>query len=225
MGYTEGKPLVAVTSPPYSDAQKRDRSKDASWPIVSAYDGRDKNISIGYQGIPDNIGNLPDKPLAAITSPPYQDTLKGGGGPNYYEFLQQAKGLSPDGWKKAEREWQRNHQDNMARYSQDDKNIGNLKDAELIGVTSPPFLEANTGGGINKKGYRGKHMRGQGRNQPDKVGERCGYSKDAQGVAEGQIGNLKDDALAGITSPPYESCDQAFHDESALKYIKGGIFT
>ena len=250
---------VGITSPPYGmDVKFRsgiDWEKAGRPDRLTPSDTR-RNVQgcnpEGYGPDKNNIGNLPDTPMAGITSPPYADTnittktnfhgidhkgclakdmrregyagivspphgdsLKGGGGPNYYEFLQRAKGLSPEEWKMAEREWQRNHRENMARYSQDDKNIGNLKDVELIGITSPPFLEAQTGGGIAKNGYRGKHMKGQGRNQPDKMGERCGYCRDVHENTEGQIGNYKDEKLAGITSPPYEK-SVPFHDKEFM---------
>jgi hypothetical protein len=276
---------AAVVSPPYGSSEITTQGSFKSR-FNDSPPARDVHRSgKGYSpGNPDNIGNLPDRPLAAVFSPPHADTLKGGGGPNYYEFLQQAKGLPPEEWKKAEREWQRNRAENMARYSQngqnignlkdaplagitsppyadclnekknttsnlsreerlrtaghdpkefmggtarnrqledgmryssDPSNVGNLKDAPLVGITSPPFFEAQTGGGIAKNEYRGKNMRGQGRNQPDKMGERCGYSKEFHGSAEGQIGNLKDSALVGVTSPPYER-GVAFHDKEFM---------
>lgn len=63
---------------------------------------------------------------------------------------------------------------------------------ELTGITSPPYSEAQTGGGIAIEGYRGKHISEQGKNQPDKVGDRCGYMKARHGSNPANIGNLPD---------------------------------
>ena len=90
----------------------------------------------------------------------------------------------------------------MARqYSSNPKNIGNLPD-RIVGITSPPYLEAQSGGGIAKEGYRGKHIKEMGKNQPYKVGEHCGYMKDAHGKSPDNIANLPD-KVVGIISPPY----------------------
>lgn len=80
----------------------------------------------------------------------------------------------------------------MEIYSLDPRNIGNLPDKPLAAIVSPPYCEAQTGGGIAIQGYRGPHIHEMGKNQPDKVGERCGYKKDMQGASEGQIGNFPD---------------------------------
>ena len=77
-----------------------------------------------------------------------------------------------------------------------------LHEKGLIGISSPPYSQAQTGGGIARVGYRGKHIDKQGKNQPDKVGDRCGYTKNMQGETEGQIANLPD-FLVAVTSPPY----------------------
>lgn len=64
-------------------------------------------------------------------------------------------------------------------------------------VSSPPFLQAKGGGGINVKGY------GDG---SDKVGERT-YNRKMVGTSPAQIGNLpdpKNDIDAVLSSPPYQ---------------------
>lgn len=78
-GSTEGQigglkdiPLKAITSPPYGDAEKRDRSKEASNKKEKDYPRGDHNISAGYQGSDSNIGKLDDKPLKSVMSPPYE---------------------------------------------------------------------------------------------------------------------------------------------------------
>lgn len=92
----------------------------------------------------------------------------------------------------------------METYSLDPRNIGNLPDKPLAAIISPPYAEAQQGGGIAIKGYRGTHMHEQGKNQPDKVGERCGYMKEVHGNDPANIGNLKDVPLVAVVSPPYQ---------------------
>jgi len=71
------KGLVSMTSPPYGDTEKRDRSIEPSnkrEENLQLYRG-DRNISAGYQAAePNNIGNLPDKPIISVMSPPYEDS-------------------------------------------------------------------------------------------------------------------------------------------------------
>ncbi len=62
----------------------------------------------------------------------------------------------------------------------------------LIGIISPPYAEAQMGNGIAIKGYRGKHIHEMGKNQPNKVGDRCGYMKARHGSNPENIGNLPD---------------------------------
>ena len=67
-------------------------------------------------------------------------------------------------------------------------------------VTSPPYAEAQSGGGIAKKGYQGsKHS------PTDLVGKRS-YMPENIGDSENQIGNLPYGQIDSIvTSPPYEA--------------------
>lgn len=74
----------------------------------------------------------------------------------------------------------------------------------LVSIFSPPYCEAQQGGGIAIQGYRGPHIHEMGKNQPDKVGERCGYMKEVHGNDPANIGNLKDIPLVAVVSPPYQ---------------------
>lgn len=175
-----------------------------------------------YSLDPRNIGNLKDAPLVAIVSPPYQDTAMPSGCPAHIRKL-----AREGDWDKAI-ELERNAEAGQAKkgnkyavstdetirkkiemalerergnYSENSDNIGNLKDIPLVGIMSPPFLEAQTGGGIALKGYEGRFYFDQG--NPQRVGQRCSYRKDLLGKSEGQIGDLPDKLLVGITSPPY----------------------
>jgi len=117
---------------------------------------------------------LKERELIAITSPPYAHPAKG----EDISAEESQKGGSmgqslrqPDG------------------YSKNLKNIGNLPDKSLVCITSPPYSQAQSGSGIAK-------IDKQGKNQPDKVGEKGG--------TPGQISNLPDKNLIAITSPPLE---------------------
>ena len=84
-----------------------------------------------------------------------------------------------------------------AKERRDTKNVGG---GERDGVvTSPPFFETQSGGGISKKGYRNEKMR---KGVYDKVATR-GYTPEKFG--EGNISVMKEGNLDGvISSPPYE---------------------
>ena len=101
--------------------------------------------------------------------------------------------------------------------------IGTLKAGNLDAVcTSPPYGEAQTGGGIAVNGYVGEHLHKQGKNQPDKVGPRCGYMKDVHGRNPSNIGNLKMDGV--VTSPPWET-QNACNDKNyaVVRKNRGGV--
>jgi len=87
-----------------------------------------------------------------------------------------------------------------------------------ITITSPPYAEAPTGGGIMKAGYVPQSESGKKRwpdgCPPDMMSERT-YTPDSHGQTPGQIGNLKDVPLKVITSPPY--------GEAINANTKGGI--
>lgn len=92
----------------------------------------------------------------------------------------------------------------MENYSLDPRNIGNLPDKPLVAIVSPPYGEAQQGGGIAIEGYNGPHIHEMGKNQPGKVGRACGYMKEFHGSDSAQIGNMKDVPLVAVVSPPYQ---------------------
>ena len=92
----------------------------------------------------------------------------------------------------------------METYSLDPRNIGNLPDKPLVAIFSPPYAEAQQGGGIAIKGYNGPHIHEMGKNQPGKVGRACGYMKEFHGSDSAQIGNMKNVPLVAVVSPPYQ---------------------
>lgn len=185
-----------------------------------------EKIMENYSMDPRNIGNLPDVPLAGIISPPYQDTAMPSGCPAHIRKLAREgdwdKAIELERKVEAENVKKGNKyavstdetirkkiemalEREMGNYSENPDNIGNLKDIPLVGIMSPPYSEAQQGGGIAINGYRGIHMHEMGKNQPDKVGQRCGYMKEVHGNDPANIGNLPDKQLVGITSPPYEA--------------------
>ena len=95
-------------------------------------------------------------------------------------------------------------------------NISNLPYGEIDKcIFSPPFAEAQSGGGIAKHGYQGnKHS------PTDLVGKRS-YTPENIGNSEGQIGNLPYGQIDKIvTSPPYENQGQGqgkeYHPEKMV---------
>ena len=90
---------------------------------------------------------------------------------------------------------------NFCRKNKGNKGMGQgyRKQVDSI-VTSPPYAEAQSGGGIAVNGYHGdKHS------PTDLVGKRS-YTPGNQGKSDGQISNLPYGSIDSvITSPPYES--------------------
>lgn len=112
IGNLPDRPIISVTSPPYADIEKRDRSiepSNESEENLQLYRG-DRNISAGYQAAePNNIGNLPDKPIISFMSPPYEDS----------KIRDVKKGVG-DAWEK---EGYAAH-DNIAGYGKTEGQIG-----------------------------------------------------------------------------------------------------
>jgi len=134
-------------------------------------------------------GLLADK---IITSPPYAET--GASGKSRSPFWER---LADD--PTSARYGREKHPSVGEGYSADPNNIGNLPYGQIDEIiTSPPFGEAQTGGGIAQKGYQvSKHS------PTDLVGKRS-YMPNIHGEAEGQIGNLKYGEIDKIiSSPPF----------------------
>lgn len=98
-------------------------------------------------------------------------------------------------------------------YSDSPNNIGNLKHAngEVDAViTSPPFGEANRGGGIAKRGYQGKH------GKDEKLHQRHDrpLSEDPKNISNVPFEKNID---AVLTSPPFSEAEH--HYEHGLKTL------
>lgn len=116
--------LVALTSPPYLDSDNRGNSfNNRANPNLKRqkWDDWEK----GYSDNPANIGNLPDKPLVAVTSPPYGIDMKTEGGIDW------AKANRPDSRievnPKTGKAYTRHnvYGVNTGGYGPDENNIGN----------------------------------------------------------------------------------------------------
>ena len=182
------------------------------------YLGKEKRESgFEYSEDPENIGNLPQGNIdKIISSPPYSgvmDTQRHtdsgicGRDPKMVKMRYVDKIVtSPpysqirmDGGGK-DRAGMRPYTDEPANTWQtqrDQKNIGNLKHGNIDKIiTSPPFGQAQSGGGIAKKGYTGpKHT-------PHDIGSRS-YMPENTGENKNNISNLPYVSKI-ITSPPYE---------------------
>lgn len=164
--------LVALTSPPYVEqavSLGNRKDKSASW-IRNTTGQKHQN----YGQTEGQIGNLPDKPLIGITSPPYAGGLGHGGTPTDLD-----KKNHLEGWVKDQ-------------YGNTKGQIENLPDKPLIGITSPPW--AVQSGGLKGTGFDDKALLDR---------HKGGIAK-GLGQTEGQIQNLPDRPLVSITSPPYE---------------------
>jgi hypothetical protein len=223
--------LVGVVSPPYfSQTAYQDKEFISSIAEDKSQRYKDGRLK-GHYGSPEairryaekimesystderNIGNLPDRPLVAIVSPPYQDTAMPSGCPSHIRKL-----AKEGNWEKAIELERKVEAENVRKgnkygistdetiikkiemalemekgnYSENPGNIGNLKDTPITGIISPPYGEAQQGSGIAVDGYNGPHIHEMGKNQPGKVGRTCGYMKNYHGSDSAQIANFKD---------------------------------
>ena len=172
-----------------------------------------EKIMENYSLDPRNIGNLPDAPLAGIISPPYQDTAMPSGCPahirklalegNWDKAIEIERNVEAENVKKGNKyavstdetirkKIEMALEREKGNYSENPDNIGNLKDVPLVGVMSPPYSQAQQGGGIAINGYNGPHIHEMGKNQPGKVGRACGYMKEFHGSDPVNIGNFPD---------------------------------
>ena len=125
--------LKSVMSPPYGSS-KIVSGKQTVWSERLDPHGRDIYGITGGQ-----IGNLPDRPLKAVTSPPYLDgySIREGGQVNK-EYVEKRK-------EKLREQGRDELADSLKvqEYgSRNPDNIGNLKDVPLKAVMSPPYDNA-----------------------------------------------------------------------------------
>lgn len=113
-------------------------------------------------------------------------------------------------------------------YGNTDGNLANFAEGDFhSSISSPPFGEALTGGGIAKKGYQNDQLRKGSEETPfDLVGKRS-YMPSNQGETPGQLASMPaDDFKAAVSSPPYErslATDLLDKDERIETARKNGI--
>ena len=182
-GYLNSKrPYDAViTSPPYAiDPKNVCHTKEGK--TLEDYDKKrgfkpTVHPRVGYSPNKQNIGNLPMKVDAIITSPPYSEALseRAGGGSKKNVL---GVGIVSDGKKQA--------QGAPIPYSEREENISNLKHGEISAIiTSPPYGNRMSDAEV-KDG------------DPQRASYALAGAKD-----EKNIGRLEIDAI--VTSPPYEA--------------------
>lgn len=122
---------------------------------------------------------------AAVFSPPYgSDTVHGRGTFDTAKFANPAKvGRTSFAFHSA--------------YGDAPGQIGHMPEGRA-GLVSPPYMEGQTGGGVARDGYTGKHER-----DPRPMADRMGYSADR---------------LAGVVSPPYPT---GGHHASQVESVGG----
>lgn len=148
------KPLKVITSPPYGEAMASEKcgidfsKSKPDYPGRQMHEGRikqhkDRSDNMNYGEDADNIGNLPDRPLKSVMSPPYAN---------------EAKGLSQEEYDKKQviiNEGRKKRGDikggigrsgalgtsilNPDGYGSAAGQIGSLPDKPLKTVTSPPY--------------------------------------------------------------------------------------
>lgn len=185
------KGLIGVTSPPYSDTTLTSSSNFYSRHQKNRPKAK-KNPQEGYSPDPNNIGNLPDKPVA-VTSPPYGTMMSKPGGYHAEKMKGGMKQRKRDDWE----------------YSKSQQNIGNLKDRP-VALLSPPYADSVTGVGegpnVPEFFKWAKEKAGKWPIPNDEMRKLSnewqrnnkGYSSDPK-----NIGNLKDKGIVTVLSPPY----------------------
>ena len=177
------KGLVSVLSPPFYQSGKE--------PNDGTIGVRGRDFARNRYGTTEGqIGNLPDTPLKAITSPPYGEQMqadksgidwsKGKGGRD----KSKEPAYNPDA----------NYITSDLRYSRDPANLGNLPDKPLKSVMSPPYEESTNSDNPDKRGglYRDQKRRS------DKT------LTATYGEAEGQVGCEKGESYLSAMLQVYK---------------------
>jgi DNA modification methylase len=198
------------------------KMQQENWAKVQTF-GAEMGYSMGQCKISQADARQLDSVLAdtIISSPPYHDT-EGSAAPHKwndsqkaYETMAERAKLNPRIHNYTPEARQRYEEMKASGLPEHPGNIGNLPYGNLadVIVSSPPYAEAQSGGGIAQKGYQGpKHS------PTDLVGKRS-YMPDNAGGSEGQISQLPYGSIdAVITSPPYEGAL-----EGTSRHTKGGI--
>jgi len=166
IGNMRDVPLVSITSPPY-EGQTASMGKLKSGSIPHDSSG---NLYLqSYGTTPGQIGNLPDRPLKTVMSPPYNNTRN-----TTEEYDDKYDLRRPPGVK-----WGR--ESFRGRYGESEGQIGALPDKPLITLTSPPYEDSS-----DNHPDRAFHLMRRS------IGKNNIYLQDRPyGQSEGQIGQEK----------------------------------
>ncbi len=202
---------LIISSPPYEESlSARGGRQMAQMGLGNAKAGRDDKCidAIGYSNNPKNLGAMkPGKVDMVISSPPYAEAITTRKGPS---------GLMGGTFRLGRGDMQANKEG----YGQTRGQLGAMKPGKVdMVISSPPFCEAQTGGGIAKNGCQNEaHRKGVF----DLVGKRS-YMPDTHGQTKGNLGNLKaGDVDVILSSPPYEGSIQTNGDGIDWTKIKEG---
>ena len=203
-----GEVAGGVTSPPYAANEKSDRTgaeRDAKRGFRQGQ-GCFKT-SESYGQTPGQIGSLKSGALdAAITSPPYAESIKGDHKETETAKESRAKRNTPGG--------SLGQSQRHGGYGATEGNIGNLKEGKLDAVvTSPPFGGSDQPCASQTKAKKDYHAFTRG----------DGTKRDHQMQSEGNIGNLKEGTVDGcVTSPPFDDIAQKGGDRIDFSKSKEG---
>ena len=136
----------------------------------------------------------------AISSPPYEEVINSG-----KNGIDWNKAGRPDRTKASVKRKEPTSTGEL-KYGETEGQLGAMpaKDFDLA-ISSPPFGQAQTGGGIAVNGYQNQEKRPGSEERPfDLIGERT-YTPQNQGESDGQLANMPTKGFdLAISSPPYE---------------------
>jgi len=199
---------AAVTSPPYGDSMTR--GGHLVWRDQGKFQAHKQSEGLDeiYGNSDGQIGNLPDRPDAAVTSPPYGHPAKG---LTEDEYAKKQAIINRGRLERGEIKGGIGRSGALGRsqlgegYGDSDAQIGNLPDRPDAAVTSPPWV-------VQTGGMSGERLPDEG------LIERQGGGKQkCLGKTEGQIQNLPD---AALTSPPYAGTLGQSYDGDVQKSIE-----
>src|SRR3990167_1543443 len=157
--------------------------------------GRKLDMEI-LQGDSRQLSKLLSKSDVAVVSPPFEQSR------HYYgdksdEFWEKKAELSKrPAWLNKDGKTRQTIERQEEGYGDNPSNIGNLKYKEMVGVVSPPYQDSEITNW--KSDVKGSDIKKRKELREEK--EWDNYSQNPE-----NIGNLKDTAFVGITSPPYDN--------------------
>jgi hypothetical protein len=183
---------IVISSPPFTPAQSGggiNKKGYTSRPDLGPDWVGDRTYSDRNVGhTPGNLANLKEGKFEMVVgSPPFCESLN--------DYKHGLKELGPN--FKGRKAWEEKED---RSYGQSPGQLGSMKEGKFeMVVGSPPFVEAQSGGGIAKAltGESNYPLSRQG-------GKYQGYRKDQHGKSPGQLGAMKEGSFdLCVSSPPY----------------------